>query len=276
MSPPEPPEAPPPGLRERIDRCWGLLRSLLVYRGIPWRGAQLRRFYRRFVPAGGLAFDVGAHAGNRVAAFRALGARVVALEPQPDFVRLLQRRFGADAQVTVQPLALGRAAGRAQLLASARTPTVSTLSADFVQRAGAAPTFQGVRWSPGPWVEVQTLDALIARHGRPDFVKIDVEGYELEVLLGLSQPLPALSFEFVPAVLDVALACIDRLEMLAVRAVPGGGPAAARYHYAVSLGESQRLLQPQGLAAEPLRAWLRALPADAPSGDVHAWLVPLR
>lgn len=247
---------------ERWQRSLGLWRSWWIYRGIPWRGAQLRRFYRRFVPDGGLAFDIGAHAGNRVAAFRALGARVVAVEPQPDFVHLLQRRFGADPQVRVLAEALGREPGQAQLLASPRTPTVTTLSPDFVRRAGATPSFRGVRWSAGPWVSVGTLDALIAEHGVPDFVKIDVEGFELEVLLGLSQALPALSFEFVPAVRDVALGCIDRLEVLA----PG------RYRYAVSLGEQQRLLTPEGEDAAAMRDWLSGLGVDAPSGDVHAWL----
>ncbi len=260
-------------LQQQLDRRWGLWRSWWVYRGIPWRGAQLRQFYRRFVPAGGLAFDVGAHAGNRVEAFRRLGARVVALEPQPDFVQLLQRRFGGDPQVLVLAQALGRAPGQAQLLASARTPTVSTLSADFVQRAGAEPSFRGVRWAPGPLVQVDTLDALIAREGRPDFVKIDVEGYELEVLMGLSQPLPALSFEFLPAVRDVALGCINRLEALAAQGLPDG-PSPGGYRYAVSLGERLRLLQPEGVSAEAMRAWLQALPASAPSGDVHAWWAP--
>jgi FkbM family methyltransferase len=261
--------APPPW-RERLAARLGLCRSLLIYRAIPWRAAQLRRFYRRFVPPGGLAFDIGAHAGNRVDAFRALGARVVAVEPQPAFVQRLQRRHANDPRVVVVTEAVGRAPGRATLWTSARTPAVSTLSTDFIGRAGASPSFRGVRWAEGPNVAVTTLDALIARHGRPDFVKVDVEGYEHEVLLGLSEPLPALSFEFVPALRDVALACIDRLEALAAT---GGATnaAGAGYRYAVTLGERLVLRPPEGADADAMRGWLRAAPAGGPSGDVHAW-----
>lgn len=248
----------------RVDRAIGLLRSLWIYHGIPGRRARLRAFYRPLVPPGGLAFDIGAHLGNRTLAWRRLGARVVAVEPQPDCLRVLHHLFARDRAVTVLPVAVGEAEGEAQLLVSARTPTVSTLSADWAQRVGATPAFRGVRWSGGVRVPVTTLDALIARHGRPDFVKIDVEGFEPAVLGGLSQPLPALSFEFLATMPEAALACIDRLEAL------------GRYRYRACAGESFRWLQPQALDAAQMRRWiasLASLPAGAGSGDVYAWHV---
>ena len=82
----------------RLDRTFGIVRSVVTYYGIPLRARRLRRFYSQFVTSGSLCFDVGAHAGNRVRCWLQLNARVVAIEPQPDFVRLL--RFSTDATRT--------------------------------------------------------------------------------------------------------------------------------------------------------------------------------
>src|SRR5215470_767902 len=85
----------------RIDRAVGLLRSLAIYHAVPLRQRRLRALYREFVRAGDLVFDIGAHAGNHVRALSALGCRVVALEPQPDFARLLRLLFSHRSNVRV-------------------------------------------------------------------------------------------------------------------------------------------------------------------------------
>jgi FkbM family methyltransferase len=242
----------------RLSRAAGFARSLALYHGIPFRARRLARLYAPFLAPGALAFDVGAHAGNRVRAFRRLGARVVAVEPQPDFVRLLQALHGRDPQVVVVAAAVGAAPGEAQLLVSERTPTVTTLSSAWARRVAADPSFRGVSWSPGERVPVTTLDALVAAHGRPDFLKLDVEGSEAAALAGLSIPVAALSFEYVAAAREVALACVDRLGAL------------GRYEFNWSAGERQRLASPRWLEAEAIRAVLRGLPAG--SGDVYARL----
>lgn len=238
-------------------KMYGVLRSLAMYYGVPRRGRRLARLYAQFIEPGALCFDVGAHVGNRVRCWRRLGARVVAVEPQADFARLLTLLFRRDDAVTVLETAVGRAPGRAPLHVSPRTPTVTTLSADWIAAVSEDPSFKGVRWSTAGSVPVTTLDRLIAEHGPPQFVKIDVEGYEAEVLAGLSSPVPALSFEYVAAARDIALACVERLEAL------------ARYEYNWSPGEQSELASAEWLGAAGISEFLAKLPR---SGDVYARL----
>ncbi|MFL5280383.1 MAG: FkbM family methyltransferase [Rhodopila sp.] len=240
------------------NRFYGLARSLAIYHGRPGRGVRLRRFYARFIRPGSLCFDIGAHVGDRSRCWSRLGARVVALEPQPDFVRFLRLLFRHDPRVLVVAHAVGAASGCLTLHVSPRTPTVTSGSLRFLAEAARVPGFAWVDWSQQIKVPLTTLDWLIEAHGPPAFVKIDVEGMEHEVLAGLSVPLPALSFEFIPASPYAALASVARLEDL------------GRYEYNLALGEGFELVYDRWLNAAELRAWLATRDRAGPSGDIYA------
>jgi FkbM family methyltransferase len=243
----------------------GVLRSLRIYYGQIYFGngkrrAAMDRLYGTFVRPDDLVFDVGAHVGDRIAAFRRLGARVVAVEPQPALINTLKLIYGRDRAVAIEPLAVGGSAGMLELKLNIDNPTVSTASEAFVRAAHGADGWEGQMWTTTVGVPVTTLDALIARHGAPAFIKIDVEGFEAEALAGLTRPPPALSFEFTTIQRDVAAACIARCAELGY----------ARYN--AMLGESHALVHPDWLSAREIAAWLHALPHAANSGDIYALL----
>jgi FkbM family methyltransferase len=246
---------------ERLRIARGVVRSLRTYYGGGrQRRAAIDSLYRRFVPSGGLVFDVGAHVGDRVAAFRRLGARVVAVEPQPALVRTLRRIHGRDAGVIIEPVAVGAAEGEVALMVNADNPTVSTASPQFIEAARGASGWEAQRWTGLVRVPVTTLDTLVGRHGVPAFIKIDVEGFEASALSGLSRPVAALSFEFTTIQRDVALAALSRCAEIGY----------ARFD--AVLGESCERVHGAWLSAEAMRRWLTDLPHDANSGDVYAVL----
>ena len=218
------------------------------------------RLYGSFVRPGDLVFDVGAHVGDRVASFRRLGARVVAVEPQRAMVRALKLLHGRSKSVAIEAVAVGRKSGRARMLINADNPTVSSVSPAFVEAAHGAPGWETQRWSETADVELTTLDALIAKHGVPAFIKLDVEGFEAEALYGLSQAVRALSFEFTTIQRDVANACIERCSAI--------GYAC----FNAALGESQRLVG-EWMDAKDITRWLIELPQAANSGDIYVVVV---
>ena len=211
----------------RWQRWRGLGRSLAIYYGNPLKLRRMRRFYAQFIHPGDLCFDIGAHVGNRVLVWSLLGARIVAVEPQPACLALLRRLYGRSPRVTLVDQAIGAAAGRQALRISRAHPTVTTLSQSWIEAVQVSTSFAGVEWEETTSVDVTTLDDLIVRYGAPAFCKIDIEGYEGAALAGLTQPLKALSFEFIPAAKDDALACLApaavgrvRVQLVAGRAAP--------------------------------------------------------
>jgi FkbM family methyltransferase len=244
-----------------MNEWLGLLRSFVVY-WRPGRQRGLQELYAPLVEEGDLVFDIGAHLGDRTMAFVGLGARVVALEPQPLIARWLRRVVREHGRVTIREEAVGRERGTARLAVSQRTPTVSTLSARWQERvAEGNPGFERVRWDQAVEVPVVTLDELIETYGMPRFCKIDVEGHEPEVLAGLSSALPALSVEFVPGDLSATMACIKRLTQL------------GRYEYNVVVGEGRAFEWARWQEPETVIVWLSEGASGSRSGDVYARLV---
>jgi FkbM family methyltransferase len=226
-----------------------LSRSLRVYHGDHVRKVAMDSLYARFLRAGDLAFDIGAHVGDRISSFRRLGARVVALEPQPGPARALRLIHGRDPKVTLVEAACGVSEGTATLRINSANPTVSTLSGEFVDAAHGQDGWREQVWDRELTVPCTTLDALVAKHGLPAFIKIDVEGFEAHVLAGLSQTPAALSFEFTTIQRDVAEACLSRLAALGT------------YRFNVALGESQQLAFPEPVDGDAMRGHLRDPPA---------------
>ncbi|MFW6291634.1 MAG: FkbM family methyltransferase [Spirochaetota bacterium] len=235
----------------------GLLRSVLTYYGVPFRQFSIRSLYGGFVEPGDLVFDIGAHVGNRIVPLRGLGARVVAVEPQPHCFQLLERHFGDDGQVVLVQGACAGEQTESELRISSANPTLSTLSKLWVDSIKEHFADERIEWDHSITVKTTTLEALIAEHGEPRFVKIDVEGFEHEVLSGLRTPVEVISFEFLPASIEPALKSVELVAAL------------ADYEFNYSMVETMRYAVAWTDAGEIIDT-LRAMPTTGRSGDVYA------
>lgn len=239
----------------RQTRLWQRLRD--------WRYLQDHRarcdFYRQFIPSGALVFDIGANVGHYALIFHHLRARIVAIEPQAELADRPRRRFAGWKDLTIVQTALGAAPATATLHKAPGQSEIASLRPDVSERSRFSSLYQA---DAAEKVSVNTLDSLIHRHGRPDFCKIDVEGFESEVLSGLSQPVPRLSFEMNREYWEVAVRCLQQLSVL------------GDYRFNYALGEATTLGSPLWLDAEALARELAANPDPLLWGDIYARLAP--
>ena len=154
---------------------------------------QMINFYKKFIKSGDLCFDVAANVGERTEIFLKLGARVVAIEPQESCIKILKNKFDNNKRVKILKCAIGSIEKEEQLMICDESDECATLSSEFISTYTA---ISGFHWTKNEKVKVTTLDKLFKLYSVPTFCKIDVEGYESEVFLGMKQKLRYLAFEF--------------------------------------------------------------------------------
>ena len=182
-------------------------------------------FYSKLLGSANLIFDVGANIGNKAYIFKSFSNRVILFEPQLFCLEKIRIRFKGDPKIFIEPVALGGKTGIERIYLS-NHHTLASLSKDFINRVGKK-IFPDSTWNDYQEVTVDTLDDMIMKYGLPDYIKIDVEGYELEVLSGLNYKVPIISFEFTPNEINKVESCLSLLNN-----------NSNKYQYNFTLGEN--------------------------------------
>lgn len=157
------------------------------------------KFYRSFLTPCSLIFDIGANDGHKTEAFINIAHNVICCEPDLENCQKLRGRFGKlREKVVVKQVALAAAPGEQTMYVHHKGSAFNTLNSKFKEIVEAD---EMKRWNEKVSfvekmkVHTTTLNLLIQEYGIPYFIKVDVEGYELEVIKGLSTPIPYLSLE---------------------------------------------------------------------------------
>jgi FkbM family methyltransferase len=168
-----------------------------------------------------LVFDVGANQGYKTSIFLSLGARVVAVEPDEANQQCLREMF-LKYRLTKKPVVIvGKALSDRSTVETMWIDEAgsawNTLSQKWVETLRRDPErfAHALNFSQRKEIQTTTPEELFHYHGLPFFIKIDVEGYELNVLQGLQQPIPYLSFDVnLPEFRPEGLLCVELLGRL--------------------------------------------------------------
>lgn len=222
----------------------------------------MRAMYAQFIKEGNLVFNIGASYGIRTGLFVELGAaRVIALEPQPEVAEHLRTHFKDRQEVVVVEAAAGPEMGTVELLLCGDNP-IPLATAEPAWISGIEDNYCK-NWPMENWdkkitARQVTLDWLIDRYGLPDFIKIDVDGYEDQVFLGLSKAPKALSFEFTVPYLEPALKSIEMVAALGL----------TRFNYIIQ--ETMQFKAHRWVDAHSMAGIVNRLPMSSFFGDIFA------
>jgi len=166
---------------------------------------ELADTYAALIDTGDLCFDIGANIGDVTQSMLMVGGRVVAVDPLPSAQQELTARYRSNPRVEIEYTAVGPEAGDATLYVR------DNHGASGLVKEWQSETIKAIT------VPVIRLEDLIAKHGTPAFCKIDVEGYEYEILRGLKQSIRCISIEyhFNEEDLEKCWKCLEHLNNIA-------------------------------------------------------------
>lgn len=188
---------------------------LFVFRNNVHREKKMELLFYKNLNIKRLVFDIGANIGNKTALFNKFGVAVISLEPDEDNFKLLQDRFRNSKNITLLPIAASNKNGETTFLIDHPGSAFNTLSVkwkDVLKDPAANRWSSEKQFSSERKVETITLDKLIEQYGIPDYIKIDIEGHELECLHGLTKRIRLISFEAnLPEFKKETIQCIQHL-----------------------------------------------------------------
>ncbi len=175
---------------------------------------KIKQLYKSLLPNNALCFDLGSHLGNRTKVMSQLARLVISVEPQPSLYAYQKKKFKKLSNVKIEQLGIGAKKDVLTFYISEQFPTISTFAEkawrDKMMEVGPS----GISYDQEINVEVISLDLLIAKYGLPDYCKLDIEGFEIKAIEGLSEKIPLLSFEFMCFKPNETDACLEKLSIL--------------------------------------------------------------
>ena len=154
-------------------------------------------------------FDVGAHYGDKSIKLINYFSKIILVEPQPNCIAILKKKFSKCKNVTIIEAGLNFKEEILDLKINSSNPLISTFSDHWGDGR-----FKDSKWDKSLKIKTITLDQLINDHGHPCFIKIDVEGYEYNVIKGLTTKTGVISFEFTSEFFNHSINCLNYLENL--------------------------------------------------------------
>jgi len=141
-----------------------------------------------------LIFDIGANKGDfsEKCLIEYKDVKMITIEANDELASLLTKKFINSDVVVLNNLASSKNNEEIEFFIS-NADTISTASKDWIEKSRFSNNYS---WGDPIKKKTVNIDSLIEKYGKPNLIKIDVEGYELEVVKGLTTKQSEICFEW--------------------------------------------------------------------------------